>query len=263
MKALQYLQKVGAMPDYNNWDLLMALTVLCQELYSHDTMLEPDCLEWVQQSESDEEFLLKSDCVLYGTSGDVRAFFPHICKQPVPFLKDLIQVLLETRLALYAIADGDEFDTEDDDWFSSEYNDRVGLKGKKRFPSKSSILHTYCNGSLTDAGQEILANIAGTKMDFTNKIAKLYSEFSNFLVEQMSGVIEESEFESEFENPFEGGYEVKLSLRVPGVEEPQGCTLHWAPWPTAKTDSIYSEVRRICNVFNESQKEKWVSSAED
>lgn len=262
MKALAYLQKVGAVPDYDSWDLLMSLVVISSELYSPDLVLEPDCIEWVQQSDSDEEFKLKCECLLYGMSGDIRAFFPHICKQPPSFLKELIQVLLETRLALFAMEDCEDFDTANDEWFTKEYNERVGLRGKKRFPSKSAVLHTFYNGSLTDAGQEIMAEIAGTKVDFTKKVAQLHTTFSNFLLEQLSGVIEEVEFESEFGNPFEGGYEIKIMLRVPGVEETQECTLHWAPWPTANTKSIYSDVRRICNSFNEAQREIWLSSME-
>ncbi len=260
MKALQYLQKVGAVPEYSNWDLLMSLVVICNELYASEVMMEPDAIEWVQLAESNEEFKVRCDCIFYGTSGDVRAFFPHINKQSPELLKELIEVLLETRLAIFSIADGEDFDFEDDSWFTREYNDRVGLKGKKRFPSKSAILHTYYNGSLTDAGQEILSELAGTKIDFSEKIKKLQSEFSQFLSEEDTAAVESVEFESELPNPFEGGYEVCLSLRLPGVETLESCTLHWAPWPTAKTKSAYLEVKNICNFFNNSQKEKWFAS---
>jgi hypothetical protein len=257
MKALRYLQKVGAVPEYENWDLLMSLVVICNELYSPEVMVEPDVIEWVQASESDEEFIKRCDCILFGTSGDVRAFFPHIHKQPSSFLKELIEVLLETRLALFCICDGKNFNLDDEGWFINEYNNRVGLKGKKRFPSKSSVLHTYYSGSLTDVGQQILSEIAGTKVDFAAKISKMQSEFSSFLMEQQTAVIDEVEIKSEFGNPFEGGYEVCLTLKVIGSDELHKCTLHWAPWPTAKTKSTHLEMSNICNFFNNSQREKW------
>lgn len=260
MKALRYLQKVGAVPEYNNWDLLMSLVVICSEFYSPETLMEPDCVQWVQLADSDEDFVARCDSILYGTSGDVRAFFPHIHKQSPEFLRELIEVLLETRLILFSILEGKDFDPDNDKWFTDEYNFRVGLKGKKKFPSKSSILHTYFNGALTDAGQEILAELAGTKIDFTTKIAKLQSEFSSFLSEQQTAVVENVEFESEFGNPFEGGYEVCLTIRVIGSEGLQKCTLHWAPWPTAKTNSTHLEMSNICNFFNNSQREKWFST---
>jgi hypothetical protein len=259
MKALNYLQKVGAIPSYESWDLLMSLVVIVTDFFSPDLMVEPDVLDWVQDSESSDEFEDRCNAIVYATSGDVRALFPHIYDKPVPFLRDLLEALIDIRLRIYVFA-APSAKSHAKDWFSENYNDMVGLKGDKRFPSKSTILHSYCSGSLTDGGQEILASIVGTKKDFEKEINKLQNSFSLFVSNGDTLSVNSVELCDERENPFEGGYQAKVKLTVPGVDEPQECTLHWAPWPSARTNSANQLVRSVCSSFTEMNRETWFSS---
>lgn len=259
MKALSYLQKVGAIPDYDKWDLLMAIVVIVTDFYSPDFIADPDVVEWVQEGDSDEEFEKRAEAVLYSTSGDVKALFPHICNSEVSFLKELLEVLIEIRLKVYSFIEGKPFIKDSAD-FASLYNEMVGLKGGSKFPSKSMILHSYCSGALTDGGQEILANLAGTEKDFAKQVGRLKSEFSLYVSTGERVLVLGTVDEDEKENPFEGGYQAKAKLLVPGIDEAQECTLHWAPWPTAKTKSVNSEVRAICQGFTDMNKLAWFAS---
>lgn len=256
MKALKYLQKMGAIPEYDKWDVLMAIVVIVTDFYSPDMVMEPDVLDWVQQADSENDFSERCDIVSYATSGAVKALFPFICDKPLPFLKELLECLIDTKVRIFSVIHMED-DKEDDkeemmeeEWFATVYNEMVGLKGKKRFPTKSTILHTYCGGALTDGGQSILASLAGTEKEFTEQTKELQVAFASYLIEGERGQLSEVRYENEKENPFEGGYQVKVKIKVPGVDEPQECTLHWAPWPIAKTKSLHTEVRAICQGFS-------------
>lgn len=252
MKALKYLQKVGAIPEYDKWDVLMAIVVIVTDFYSPDMVMEPDVLDWVQQADSEEDFSERCDIVSYATSGAVKALFPFICDKPLPFLKGLLECLIDTKVRIFSVInmEDDEEEMAEGEWFATVYNEMVGLKGKKRFPTKSTILHTYCGGALTDGGQSILASLAGTEKEFTEQTKELQVAFASYLIEGERGQLSEVRYENEKENPFEGGYQVKVKIKVPGVDEPQECTLHWAPWPIAKTKSLHTEVRAICQGFS-------------
>lgn len=259
MKALSYLQKVGAVPDYDSWDVLMAVVVIITDFYSPDMLIEPDIVDWVQQASDQGDFEERCNGIFYGSSGDVRALFPHICDKPAPFLKGLLEALIDTKLRIHCAINAPEQDVEGD-WFATTYNNMVGLKGKRRFPTKMSILHTYCSGALTDSGQEILSNLVGTEADFVKEVKKLQSDFALFVSEGELARTGFMEIEDEKPNPFEGGFQAKIDLIVPGVDDPQECTLHWAPWPTAKTKSFNTTVRAICQSFSDKNRELWISS---
>lgn len=259
MKALKYLQKVGAIPSYEAWDVLMSIVVIVTDFYSPDLTMEPDVLDWVQNASDNGDFESRCNAILFATSGDVRALFPHIYNKPVSFLKELLEELVDLRLKMYVFISDFTVDESDDGWFSEAYNDMVGLKGNKRFPSKASIIHSYCSGSLTDGGQEILANLAGTEKDFGKEINKIVESFSLYLSSGELVSVGSVEYVDERDNPFEGGFQAKLKLTVPGVDEPQECTLHWAPWPSAQTNSANQTVRFVCSGFTEMGRKEWFS----
>lgn len=240
----------------------MSIVVIVTDFFSPDFMIEPDVVEWVQEYEDDKDFENRHNAVMFSTSGDVRALFPHICSQPPEFLKGLLEALIDTRLRMYCLSNP-SVNMGSKDWFVNNYNDMVGLKGGKRFPTKTSILHSYYGGSLTDGGQEILSTLAGTEKDFNKEIAKMHTEFALFISTTERARVGMVDFVPEKDNPFEGGFQVKVDLIVPGVDDPQLCTLHWAPWPTAKTKSANTEVRALCHSFTEMNRSLWLSSMEN
>lgn len=261
MKALNYLQKVGAIPDYNTWDLAMSLVVITRVLFGKEYAftIDPSEVPWVH-GENGDSSKERSECAFYGVSGDVRALFPHICNKDSDFLMELIKSLLEARVALHRVSESYQLKLDDRDFVNS-YNEMIGLTGNKKFPTKSSIFHHFFNGSFTDVGQEILSEIAGTKDDFRGQVSKINKDFLDFVYREFSAEITKTEMVFENGNPFEGGHQVKVSLRVPGAEEEEDVTLHWAPWPSAKTSSVRMDVIGICNRFNASQKEEWFTKA--
>lgn len=261
MKALRYLQKVGAIPPYDSWDILMAIVVIISDFYSVPMLIEPDIIEWVQEAENDKDFKSRCDAIWFSTSGDIRALFPHIYDKPAPFLKSLLEAIVDLKVSIYRISNPAKID-QGKEQFAEDYNDMVGLKGNKRFPSKSAIIHTYCSGTLTDMGQEILSSLAGTEKGFNKEVEKLKNFFSFFVTSGELIRVVEMENKDERENPFDGGYQVEVKVQVPGVDEAQECTLHWAPWPTAKTKSANQIVRSVCDGFTSSSYSQWLSDVE-
>lgn len=261
MKALSYLQKVGAIPEYDTWDLAMSLVVITKVLFAEEYAFTIDPLEmpWVHSGDKNT-CAGRLECAFYGISGDVRALFPHICNKDSEFLTGLIKSLLEARVMLHGMSESFCVDLDNDEEFAEVYNDLIGLTGKRKFPTKSAVFHHFFNGAFTDAGQEILSEMAGTKDEFKSEVSKMSQDFSNFVSEEFSAEITKTEIVFESENPFEGGHQVRVSVRVPGGEEDE-ITLHWAPWPSAKTKSVRNDVIGICSRFNASQKDKWFEAS--
>lgn len=160
MKAISYLQKLGAIPQYNLWDIKMAIIVIADELFCEESVMEPDCVEWTQAVNHDHElFEQRCDLILYATSSNI----PELMRVMKPIedrklLIELIRELLELRLFFFSMEIGmDPGDFDDsDEKFTKLYNEFVGLRPSQQFDSKSQILQFYCSGSITEIGESAL-----------------------------------------------------------------------------------------------------------
>jgi hypothetical protein len=172
MKAISYLQRIGAIPDFNLKDLQLAVIAITGELFEKGMMVEPDCVQWTQDSSHDEDspwdsFSKRCDIIAHATEGDVEGLVPLISKvDSVHALKRLIEDLLEIRLFyLSFLTDEDPLNQEShqDEWFVRLYNQLVALEKGEDFQTKTQILHFFYSGALTPVGENLL-KLKGVKL---------------------------------------------------------------------------------------------------
>lgn len=184
-----------------------------------------------------------------------------MCDESEEFLQGLIRTLLEIRLFYFS---PDDPEGEEEEWFTRSYNDFLDLKGNKRFPSKTAILHFMYGGGLLEAGQETMAELVGTEQDFMESVLRILTDFVRFAtLESPSLGVREVKFQENGGNPFEGGPQVRLRLAKSGEEKTEECTLHWAPWPTAKSAGKSEDIIKLCKSFTESSRKNWFESLLD
>lgn len=160
MKAISYLQKLGAIPQYDIWDIKMAIIVIADELFCEEFVMEPDCVQWTQDVNHDHDlFEQRCDLILYATSSNLPDLMGVL--GPIEDRKTLIELireLLEIRMFYFSMEiemDPGDFD-ESDEKFTKMYNEFAGLKPSQYFDSKSQILQFYCNGAITEIGEAAL-----------------------------------------------------------------------------------------------------------
>lgn len=163
MKAISYLQKLGAIPKYNLWDLKMSIVVIADELFCEEMVMEPDCVAWTQKAESSEEFEKRCDVIAYATTGNVPDLLSSLEGfNDVEELKELIEELLEIRLfyhSMFLEETGELKDLEGEEWFVKSYNSLIGLGPKESFETRSHILRFFFSGALTEAGEELIKEL--------------------------------------------------------------------------------------------------------
>lgn len=167
MKAIAYLQKIGAIPEFNLRDLQLAVVVIASELFEEGMMVEPDCVQWTQQSSHDEEspwdcFSKRCEIIECATNSNLEGLVPLLSKvDNAGALKDLIEELIEIRLfyfSFFAEQDQPDQEADNDEWFVNLYNQLVGLSKGETFTSKSQILRFFYTGALSEVGNIILKN---------------------------------------------------------------------------------------------------------
>jgi hypothetical protein len=162
MKAITYLQKVGAIPEFDTWDLKMAAVVLTEELFCEDMVMEPDCLDWTQEVNQDHHlFNQRCNLILYGSSGNTQDLFLELLPiTDTNTLQGFIRELLDLRMFYYGlhkeVRGEDVSSNSEEEWFINLYNDFVDMGSNEKFSSKSEILRFYYSGSLTEIGEKIL-----------------------------------------------------------------------------------------------------------
>ena len=163
MKAIQYLQNMGAIPRYDVRDLKLAALVICSEFFIEEMMMEPDCVAWTQKAESSEEFEKRCDVIAYATTGNVPDLLSSLEEfNDVEELKELIEELLEIRLfyhSMFLEETGELKDLEGEEWFVKSYNSLIGLGPKESFETRSHILRFFFSGALTEAGEELIKEL--------------------------------------------------------------------------------------------------------
>ena len=165
MSVDAYLRKVGAIAPYAKSDILCGLALICDDLFHPQSVQEPDCIRWTQQSPYTEEdnFNLRCDFILYGTSGNVTKLLETARKAPTYLSEDAIEQLLKIRLFNYALylyyhvnqeqgPDPCDQDFESDQWNVDMMNEFLELEGNQRFNTWSQVLNIYKDGTLTEEG---------------------------------------------------------------------------------------------------------------
>ena len=165
MSADQYLRKVGALTPYKRSDVLCGLALICDDLFEPVTVQEPDCIRWTQQSPYTDEdnFNLRCDFILYGTSGNVTKLLETARKAPTRLSEEAIEQLLKIRLFNYAlylyyhVNNEQGVDPCDEDWESNQWNVNMmnkflELKEEQQFQSWEQVLNIYKDGTLTKEG---------------------------------------------------------------------------------------------------------------
>ena len=165
MSVDAYLRKFGALPQYKQSDVLCGIALVCEELFEPCTVQEPDCIQWTQQSPYTDEdnFNLRCDFILYGTSGNVTALLATARKSPLYIVEEALEQLLRIRLFNYALylyyhVNGEKGpDPCDQDWESKKWNlemmnSFLELEGEEQFDTWDQVLNVYKDGTLSDCG---------------------------------------------------------------------------------------------------------------
>lgn len=165
MSVDAYLRKVGALPEYKRSDVLCGIALICEELFEPRDVQEPDCIPWTQQSPYTDEdnFNLRCDFILYGTSGNVTDLLTTARKSPTYIVEEALEQLLRIRLFNYACylyfhENGEQgpepwdqdFDSEK--WNVEMMNSFLELEGDERFDTWGEVLNVYKDGTLTECG---------------------------------------------------------------------------------------------------------------
>lgn len=162
MKAITYLQKVGAIPEFDLWDLKMAAVVLTEELFCEEMVMEPDCLDWTQETNHDHDlFEQRCNLILYGSSGNTQDLFLEILPiTDTNTLQSLIKELLDLRMFYFSLhkeIQGENVSAaSEEEWFINLYNEFVEAAPQEKFSSKSEVLRFFYSGALTEVGEKIL-----------------------------------------------------------------------------------------------------------
>lgn len=163
MKAITYLQNIGAIPKYEIHDLKMAVIVITSEFFMEEMMMEPDCVGWTQKASTTEEFAHRCDIIAYATSGNVPDLLRNLeTLNDKVVLQELIEELLEIRLfyfSMFSDQEGNPQDFQGEEWFVKSYNSLINLGPTESFTSSSHILRFFFCGALKEAGEEIVKEL--------------------------------------------------------------------------------------------------------
>ena len=166
MSVNDYLRKVGALKPYDRGDVLCGIALICEELFEPRDVQEPDCVQWTQQSPYTEEdnFDVRCDLILYGTSGNVTDLLATARKSPTYLVEEALEQLLKIRLFNYACylyfhVNGEKGpEPWDQDFDSKEWNvNMMNLfldfeKEEEKFCKWDQVLDIYKDGTLSDCG---------------------------------------------------------------------------------------------------------------
>ena len=168
MSVNDYLRKVGALKPYDRGDVLCGIALICEEFFEPRDVQEPDCIPWTQQSPYTDEdnFNLRCDFILYGTSGNVTDLLTTARKSPTYIVEEALEQLLKIRLFNYACylfyhvnkeqgpdpCDQDFDSKTSNGWFVEQMNSFLDFEGEERFDTWGEILNIYKDGTLSECG---------------------------------------------------------------------------------------------------------------
>lgn len=265
MKVLKYLQRVGAVPRATKEDLLMSLVSIINDFFTPITTVKPETIPWVKEASSNkEEYQRRYDLLLLCTSGDIRAAFPAISQEDESSLQTLIEELLKVRMYIYALGKGQKVVPDTDEFFIECFNEMLGLEEGNCFVSKPQLMSFYYSDKMNPAGKAIIENELSSIDDIRMEVLESISNFVDSTPDGYKVDLAES-FSLEVSDVelLHGGAAARITLLHEDSQTRKVCTLHWAPWPSAKTSSKDPVVVEMCESFTNRSKEKWLQTLKE
>jgi len=176
MSVNQLLRKMGVLTPYSRDDVLCGIALVCEELFGPEDVQEPDCVPWTQLAFNPENgnydddvdnFNVRCDFILYGTSGNVSKLLDTARKSPTYLIEEALEQLLKIRYFNWACylyfqvnneqgsAPWDE-DFDSPEWNTKMFNSFMGFKkgAKDYFDTWEEVLNVYKDGTLTECGEK-------------------------------------------------------------------------------------------------------------
>jgi hypothetical protein len=269
MKALQYLRKHNAAPALDRQVLLSTVIYFTNTFFNSHTIMEPDCLEWVQRGNwveggSHELFDERCDLILYATAGDVRALTPFLVKQDDQTLYELFVELISLLVMYQAMSEDDSpsynYDhLKDPVQWAKLWNRYLGIEDKENlWDNKSQIIESLTtDGRYVENMQEIIESLTEGILD---KAFELATDFHKFMktqekVEEVGGAYELDQYSS-----IEGCHirVIDLALTNPEDDEFYSCLLYWAPHPRIDApEEAPEEIKEVCKAWSSKKRTEW------
>ena len=275
MKALQYLRNFNAAPPLDRQNLLSTIIYFTDTFFNSHTIMEPDCLEWVQEGwrgegeGSHERFSSRCDLILYSTSGDVRALTPYLVKQDDQTLYELFIELIDILVMYQAMSQEDlltyDFDKlKDPVYWAKLWNNFLGLENKtEQWDNKAQIIEAYTtDGRYEEDAQSIIETLTDGILD---KAYELVVDFHKFMktqtkVEEYGSAYELSQYGS-----IEGDHIRVIDLALAtelhdNSKDPQyyTCLMYWAPHPRVDApEEAPDEIKEVCKTWSSKKRTEW------
>ena len=269
MKAIDYLRKFDAAPKYDRDSILATIIFFTHHYFHSQTIMEPDCLSWVQygwQEEgvgTKERFDQRCDLILYTTAGDVRAAMPYLTKQDDKTLYELMIELMDIMVMYQGFAEGDMDSYEsmqNTEKWAIFWNNLLGIKKKsEKWSNKAEVIEAYSSdGRWLDKAREIIDLLTDNMLD---KAYKLVLDFHD----HMKGQDKVTEYGSAYEfgryAAIEGEHIRVIDLALEdGSEDPDyyTCLMYWAPMPRVEAPAdAPEEIKEVCKGWTAKKRTDW------
>jgi len=267
MKAVNYLRKFDAAPEYDRDSILATIIFFTHHYFNSHTIMEPDCLSWVQdgwrgENGTKERFDERCDLILYTTAGDVRASMPYLIKQDDQTLYELMVELMDLMVMYQGMAEGDMDSWEsmkDTKHWAKLWNNLLGIEKKKEmWGNKAEVIEAYSSdGRWIDEAKEIIDLLTDNILD---KAYKLVLDFHEFMKTQDKV----SEFGAAYEigryAAIEGSHVRVIDLSIDDSEDPDyyTCLMYWAPMPRIEApEDAPEEIQEVCKGWTAKKRTEW------
>lgn len=268
MKAIDYLRKFDAAPNYNRNSVLSTIIFFTHNYFNSHTIMEPDCLSWTQggwreDGGSHEEFEKRCSLILYTTAGDVRAAMPYLVRQDDKTLYELMVELLDLMVMYQGMAEGDMDSYEsmkDPKHWATLWNNLLGIKKKsEQWSNKAEIVEAYSSDERwLEEAQEIIDLLTD---DILGKAYKLVLDFHEYMKGQEKVTEYGAAYEIERYSAIEGSHVrvIDLALEDEGNDpDYYTCLMYWAPMPKIEApDDAPEEIKEVCQGWTAKKRTEW------
>lgn len=268
MKAIDYLRKFGAAPEYNRNSVLSTIIFFTHSYFNSHTIMEPDCLSWVQdgwreEGGNHEQFEERCSLILYTTAGDVRAAMPYLVKQTDKTLYELMIELFDLMVMYQGMAEGDmdSYETmQDPKHWATLWNNLLGIKKKsEKWSSKAEIIEAYSSDERwLEEAQEILDLLTENILD---KAYTLVLDFHEYMKGQDKVTEYGAAYEIGRQSAIEGSHVRVIDLALEdGTDDPDyyTCLMYWAPMPKVEApDDAPEEIKEVCKGWTAKKRTEW------
>jgi hypothetical protein len=267
MKAIEFLRKFDVAPSYDRQSIIATIIFFTHAYFNSHTIMEPDCLNWVQEGwrgeeGSHERFDERCDLILYTTAGDVRATVPYLIKQDDQTLYELMIELMDLMVMYQGMAEGDmdSYETmKDSKHWATLWNNLLGIKKKsEKWSNKAEVIEAYSSdGRWIEEAQEILDLVTDNILD---KAYNLVLDFHEFMKTQDKV----SEFGAAYElgrySAIEGSHVRVIDLALEDADDMDyhTCLMYWAPMPRIEApDDAPEEIQEVCKSWTAKKRTEW------